>query len=351
MKHWYKIFTWVLCLTLWCSLPTPVQAGMIGKQEEISMGQEASRQIEGQYGVVHDTSLQSRVQMIGAKLLEQVDNKDYEYSFKVLNSDEINAMAVPGGHIYVYRGLINRMPSDDELAAVLGHEIGHVVRRHTVKQMEKQMAVSILSMLAGIAAGDAGAGMAMASTVGQALMAGYSRADEREADEIGFQLLMLAGYNPYGSYVTMCKLEDLAKEYGNPGYGLFSSHPEPQIRKSKNLKLLEPYQLKAQVTITGTQAKVTDGKFTYTYRHGIDGGQPEYRARMLAGALYLIRQKKEPDSTHFIIMDEELYSDVYYEDIHISRFYGVDALGQGTPASYARDFVAGMQSWVEELHK
>ena len=157
------------------------------------------------------------------------------------------------------------MTSDDELAAVIGHEIGHVEKRHTVHQLEKQMALSFLSILAGAAAGDPGAGIALATTASQALMAGYSRADEREADQEGFRMCNEAGYNPYGIYVTMAKLDDMSKEMGNPGYGLFSSHPEPEVRMAKALQWVKPLHIGAAVTVNAEgSATVSQNGWSYT---------------------------------------------------------------------------------------
>ena len=122
------------------------------------------------------------------------------------------------------------MTSDDELAAVIGHEIGHVEKRHTVHQLEKQMALSFLSILAGAAAGDPGAGIALATTASQALMAGYSRADEREADQEGFRMCNEAGYNPYGIYVTMAKARTICPRK----WGIRATACSPPTRNRKS---------------------------------------------------------------------------------------------------------------------
>src|SRR5574344_1474302 len=144
-------------------VPQETEAGMIGKKEEVNMGKEVAVQLENQYGVVQNPELQDRVNRIGQSLVAHCDRKDLEYSFKVLNTDDVNALSVPGGYIYVFKGLVDFMPSDDELAGVLGHEIGHVVKRHTVHQMEKQMALSVLGIIAAAASGDPGAGIALAT--------------------------------------------------------------------------------------------------------------------------------------------------------------------------------------------
>ena len=117
----------------------PAEAGIISKQQEIEMGRETAMALEAKYGVVQDYELQERVNRIGQSLVAVSDRQDLEYSFKVLNCDEVNALACPGGFVYVFKGLIDYMPSDAELAGVLGHEVSHVVKKHTVHQIEKQL--------------------------------------------------------------------------------------------------------------------------------------------------------------------------------------------------------------------
>jgi len=328
-----------------------VEAGLISKQQEINMGKDVAKQLENQYGVVHDEDLQERVNRIGQSLVKQSARQDLAYSFKVLNNQDVNAMACPGGFVYVFKGLIDYMPSDDELAGVLGHEIGHVVKRHTVHQVEKQLALSLLTIIAGAAAGDPGAGLALATTASQALMAGYSRADEREADDQGTLLTTKAGYNPYSIYVTMCKLNDLSKEQGNPGYGLFASHPEPEVRMAKALKALEPLHITPTVVLNKDgSAQVVDGSWNYRFTQTVGHDKPEYRARLMAGALYLVKKHKPIDDSHFITVDADNYTDVYYEDIRIVRLYPADTAGAKQLSDYAGDVAAQLQDWAKQAN-
>ena len=126
----------------------PAEAGIISKQQEIEMGRETAMALEAQYGVVQDYELQERVNRIGQSLVAVSDRQDLEYSFKVLNCDEVNALACPGGFVYVFKGLIDYMPSDAELAGVLGHEVSHIVEKHTVHQIEKQLLTTLLLAVA-----------------------------------------------------------------------------------------------------------------------------------------------------------------------------------------------------------
>ncbi|MEG1159574.1 MAG: M48 family metallopeptidase, partial [Acidaminococcaceae bacterium] len=264
------------------------------------------------------------------------------YSFKVLNCDEVNAMAVPGGFIYVYKGLLDFMPSDDELAGVLGHEVGHIVERHSVHQVEKQLALTLLTLIA-----SRGEGFILATTAMQALMAGYSRSDEREADEQSFLLTNKAQFNPYSSLVTVSKLQDLAEEAGNPGYGLFSSHPEPEKRIERVTEQLAKLQIKPVVTVAadGT-ATVTDGKWQFALTKTVGSDKPAYRAKLMAGALYLAKKRGPVDETRFLTVDGATYADIYYDDLHVLRVYDADALGVSSVSDYAGQLAGHLQTWA-----
>lgn len=336
----------VFCLLM--VLPAPrSQAAMISQKQEIEMGQQVAQQLENHYGLVQDDEIQDRVSRIGQKLLANGTRPGLTYTFKVLNTPDVNALACPGGFIYVYKGLLDYMTSDDELAAVLGHEIGHIEKRHTVHQMEQQMALSLLTLLAGVASGDPGAGMVLASTASQALMAGYSRKDEREADQEGFRLSTLAGYNPYGSYVTMAKLEDMSKDMGNPGYGLFASHPEPEVRMAKALKWTEPLKIPEKVTVKpdGTAA-VSLGAWSFPLTETAGYDKPEYRARLMAGALYLAWKRGNLDESHFMTVDGDRWSAVYYEDIRVLRVYPQDNQENGNTGELALKIAGRLQEWA-----
>ena len=345
-----KFLLALLCMFLFAGMPQ-AQAAMIGEQQEIEMGRKAGEQLEAHYGLYQDEEMQARIDRIGQSLA-QYSNRKIPYRFKVLNTQDVNALACPGGFIYVYKGLVDFMTSDDELAAVLGHEIGHIERRHTVHQIEKQMALSLLSVLAGVASGDPGAAMVMATTASQALMASYSRDDEREADAEGFVLSRKAGYNPYGSYVTMAKLEDMTKDMGNPEYGLFSSHPEPEARIKKAMAEAESLHMPEKVTVEKDgSAVVSDGDWSYTFYQTVGYDKPEYRARLMAGALYQIERRGPVDETHFITVDGDNWTDVYYEDIRLMRYFPADSRTEKTTGQGAAEVTESLQKWAEIAKK
>ncbi len=318
------------------------EAGLISKSQEISMGKDVAAQLEAKYGVVQDEDLQARVNTIGQRLVAVSGRQDLEYSFKVLNSDEVNAMAVPGGFIYVFKGLLDFMPSDDELAGVLGHEVGHIVKKHSVKQVEKQLAFTLLTIIL-----TKGQGFILADATMQALMAGYSRSDEREADEQGFNLTNKAGFNPYSMLITVSKLQDLADAKGNPGFGLFSTHPEPEVRIERVNKALAKMNITPTVALAedGT-ATVKDGNWQFVVSQTYNSDKPAYRAKLMAGALYLAKKRGPVDETRFLTVDDSDFSDIYYDDIHVLRVYEQDAAGYDSISSYAGAVAARLQNWA-----
>lgn len=340
------MFRILAAILLFCvvtlGLQPSCEAALISKNQEISMGKEVAAKLEAKYGVVQDEELQAHVNSIGQRLVAVSGRKDLEYTFKVLNHDEVNAMAVPGGFIYVFKGLLDFMPSDDELAGVLGHEVGHIVKRHSVKQVEKQLALTLLTLII-----TKGQGLVLADATMQALMAGYSRSDEREADEQGFALTNKAGFNPYSMLITVSKLQDLAAAKGNPGYGLFSTHPEPEKRIERVNKSLAKMKLVPEVLVAADgAATVREGGWEFVIDNTYNSDKPAYRAKLMAGALYLVKKRGAVDETRFLTVDGSYYSDIYYEDILILRVYEQDAQGYGSISGYAGAVAASLQEWA-----
>lgn len=191
MKRINGIFLTVFILQ-WVIVPI-AHAGLISTKQEIAIGESVAKQIEEKYPLVDDPELQARVDRIGKSIVAVCDRPDLPYTFKVLDVNEVNAMAAPGGFVYVFKGLIDLMPTDDELAGILGHEIGHVVKRHSMGQLEKNLGMTILF---GSVFGDSG--VLLQTVALNAISAGYSRGDERQADLLGYQQSVKAGYNQYG---------------------------------------------------------------------------------------------------------------------------------------------------------
>ena len=239
----------------------------------------------------------------------------------------------------------------------MGHEIGHVVKRHTVHQLEKNMWTQLAAILAGVASGN-GDVLAMGMVVGDALAAGYSRADESAADREGFAYTVKAGYSPYAMLVTMHKLQELAAEYGNPGWGIFDSHPDPAQRIRNMYKLMDPLKMTPS-PVLGTDGiasvKETFGNskevWSFDIAAAAGGNKPMYRAELLAGSLYQVRQKDKIEPSHFIVFESNDKAEIYYEDIQLYTVYKQDAAGFAGIGACAADCVERFREWAEKVNR
>jgi predicted Zn-dependent protease len=172
----------------------------VSTQQEVQMGQQYSQQINAQLPIVRDPEINRYINVLGDSIARGADNRNLEWHFYVVDSKEVNAFAVPGGFIYINRGLIERATSMDQVAGVLGHEIGHVTQRHSVEQMEKaqkaNIGVTLACVLTRVCESQA-AGAAI-NVAGTAVFARFSRNDEAEADRVGVQYVTRAGIDPRG---------------------------------------------------------------------------------------------------------------------------------------------------------
>jgi len=196
---------------------------IFGKSDEVSMGRDTVKQVEKEYKVWNDKAATERITRIGNSLVAAQKGRGFTYTFKALDTKEVNAFAVPGGWIYITRGLYE-MPtlSDSELAFVMGHEITHVENRHSMNQLESQLGVSVaLQILLG------GKARGLAPQLGQAIMANkYSRTDENNADQGGVTRMIKAKYDPVASISALKRLKTLQKGKGAGKTTLFDSHPD-----------------------------------------------------------------------------------------------------------------------------
>ncbi|MFP5354716.1 MAG: M48 family metallopeptidase [Gemmatimonadota bacterium] len=172
---------------------------MVSTQQEIELGTDFSRQINAQLPLVNDPEVTRYVNVLGDSIARVADDRNLDWRFYIVDSPDVNAFAVPGRFVYVNRGLIERTTQMNQLAGVLGHEIGHVVKRHSIKQMQAGQRLNFGAILACVLTpvctngGDVAVGLA-----GQGLMASFSRGDEAESDQEGIRYVMRAGIDPRG---------------------------------------------------------------------------------------------------------------------------------------------------------
>jgi predicted Zn-dependent protease len=213
----------------------------VSTQQEVQMGQQYSTQLNSTLPVVTDAAVEAYVNQLGNSIAKLTGRSDLDWHFFVVNTDVVNAFALPGGYIYVNRGVIERADKMDELAGVMGHEIGHVVKRHSVKQMQTQQGANIGIALTCVLTDvcDSDASQAAIQVGGAAVFAKFSRQDEQEADEEGFKNVIRAGISPKGLVSFFQKLMAEEKGGGSPVDAWFSDHPLTEDRIADIQKLID----------------------------------------------------------------------------------------------------------------
>ncbi len=215
----------------------PVPSGAITLAEEEELSREFLKVVYKQFDLIKDPYIVDYVNSVGGKILQNLPPQPFAYEFHVINSDVYNAFATPAGHIFIYRGLIEAMESEDELAGILGHEIAHVQCRHISDKIDRSAKMNIASLAAlaaGVFLGVAGAGQAAhAVTVGsmaatQSLALAYSREDEIQADKIGLDNLDKAGYDASALMTTLEKIRSKRWFDNIPTY--LTTHPAAEDR-------------------------------------------------------------------------------------------------------------------------
>lgn len=204
----------------------------ISQQQELQLGADVSDQIAEELPLLKDPAVVRYITTLGNSLAKVTDTRGLTWHFTVVDSRDVNAFAVPGGWIYVNRGLIEQAENMSQLAGVLGHEIGHVTRRHSVQQMQQaqgaNMGVVLACTLTKVC--ESGAGQAAIGVGGSALFAKFSRSDEQEADAEGVETVIKAGIDPSG-IPGMFRILLRARQT-NPGAldAFFATHPLAEDR-------------------------------------------------------------------------------------------------------------------------
>lgn len=212
------------------------------------LGYSATKSVEAEYGGVSiDPVLDSRIQSVGKRLVPKTANPKLPYRFRVLNTDDVNAFALPGGPVYVNKGLL-KIVNDDELASVMGHELGHVNARHSIKGLEQSLGIDIAtkgvkallkkSKKLALSPDEVKTIDSINKTIGGFVLLGYSRSDEYEADAKGLITMANAGYNPNGAVSLMQKFREMEGRDPTKLEQFFSTHPSTKGRIDAMQKLI-----------------------------------------------------------------------------------------------------------------
>jgi len=227
----YCVLSIAYCVTMaGCSSEYNIATGKEEKfyyntDKEVQIGQSIVREVENKYKPVDDPLIQKRVEDIGQKIASVCDRKEIDYHFQVLNEEEANAFSLPGGFVYVNKGLVDKAANDDELAGVLGHEVAHIVARHSIKKLQAIMGYTILRVLAA-AIPEGGAQVGNAADVAfTEILLGYGREDELLADQLASRYAKLAGYNPHAMIDFLDKLQEINRRKPPGPKSYFKTHP------------------------------------------------------------------------------------------------------------------------------
>jgi predicted Zn-dependent protease len=210
------------------------QFSLVSKDDEVAMGQEEAQKVAASMPILQQQAVQDMVKRVGMEMAKSSERPELPWSFTVLDDPVVNAFALPGGPIFITRGIITNMNSEAELASVLGHEIGHVTARHSASQMSKQQlasmglgVASVISPTAAQFAGVAEQGLGL-------LMLKYGRDDETQADKLGYRYMRTANWDPREAvkmFQMLQKTSGTDKEGRPPTW--MSTHPDPGDRAQR----------------------------------------------------------------------------------------------------------------------
>ena len=286
---------------------------IISEAKEISIGKRTDPMIVQQMGYYNDPTLQAYVNQVGQKLVRVCRRRDIAYYFKILDTDDVNAFALPGGYIYVTRGILAMMNSEAELAGVLGHEIGHVVGRDSANRISQQSLAQIIA-IAGMAVPNTRELAMAGNLLFESVMVGYGREKELLADTQGVEYMYKAGYDS----LQLCKFQRKLSEIslGPAGYGQYlSTHPDIfyRINKTKaeaKLQYAMDYALSQQSQSSGNikESIVSRaGKLILSdeYKSRLDGLAYGPRDRIRRIKIYTVKEGDTLESIAAKEMDDD----------------------------------------------
>lgn len=236
---------WVACVAAALILNGCGGSSEVSQEEERTLGAEDAAQIDSSLPLVRDSAANAYVASLGKLMAGKTSRAKLDWRFQIVDSKQVNAFALPGGFIYVNRAVIEQADRMDELAGIIGHEIGHVVRRHSVKQMQKEEKGRVsLVLLCTLTNACRGIGNRVAIAVGaDAARAQYSQKDEAQADSEGVVNTMGAGIDPEGLPSFFQRMLDSQKAQPTAVQAFFSTHPTDQARVDATRKQIAALHL------------------------------------------------------------------------------------------------------------
>jgi len=237
----------------------------VSTQQEVEMGTQYAQQINAQLPIVQDPEINRYINVLGNQIAQRADQRGLQYRFYVVNAREVNAFAVPGGYIYLNRGLIERTNTLSQLAGVLGHEIGHVVRRHSVQQMQKvqgaNFGVVLACVLTSVCSSDLGSTAIQVG--GAAVFAKFSRDDENEADQEAIRNVIRAGIHPRGIPEMFQILINERNRQASAVEAWFATHPLEEDRVARTQRAI------AQIDPATLRSLANDSQNFHAFRNRV----------------------------------------------------------------------------------
>jgi beta-barrel assembly-enhancing protease len=201
----------------------------VSLDQEWQLGDQMAAQVAQQMQLSNDATAKAYLTQVGERIHAATPLANRPFTFDIVNDPSVNAFSIPGGHIYINSGLIAQADKADELAGVVAHEISHVVARHVIKQVETQQEIGAIGSIL-LGQNPSALQQLLAQVIAGGAMARFSRADEKQADDLGLDFLAKAGYDPHGMLDMFQKLLSMEKGGNSSVSRFFADHPGTQDR-------------------------------------------------------------------------------------------------------------------------
>jgi predicted Zn-dependent protease len=226
------------CFLIWSGCETEYNTAlkhqetlMYSDDKEKNIGSSIALSVEKQMKMDTDVDINERVQKILKKIVAVCDRQELVYTIRVIDEDVMNAFSLPGGYVYIYKGLIDKMDNDDQLAGVIGHEVGHIIAKHALKRLQASYGATVLEGMA-IASGQGALAAGVQLTAASVFFIN-SREDEFQADRLGVKYMKLAGYDPNQMKIMLAKLLKEENKRGSQPLNYWRTHPYIPVRIAK----------------------------------------------------------------------------------------------------------------------
>ncbi|RLB20220.1 MAG: hypothetical protein DRG71_10060 [Deltaproteobacteria bacterium] len=310
-----RILILIICITLANLLQWHPNARAISIEKETELGNKFLASIKKHFEFLNDEFAQDYINRLGEALAQEIEVKPFPFHYYIVKQNDLNAFAGPGGHIFIYSGLISSMDDVDELAGVLAHEMGHITARHLSKRIEQGKKISIATMAAVLAGifigGKAGAALTTGSVAaGIQTQLHYSREDERQADQLGFKYGSLAGFDPSGLIRALTIIQKNSWMESNKIPPYLRTHPTGPQRIANLESMLHSFRarpnhdaetLRKQFPVFKTlvQAKSNDpDKMEQIFKKDLEDGRNVSLAHLGLGIVYKIKSEYAESVRH-----------------------------------------------------